>query len=86
MCNWFDSGLGHDIHAGERVVIPYYYAADANLMLAASGTSFAPLDQRREQVRGVALAAREHVGVDRHRHHGARVAEPVPLQYSPQVP
>jgi hypothetical protein len=50
---------------------------DANLMLVASGSCLRTSYQRREPVGGVALAARQHVGVHRHRHDGAGVAEPL---------
>jgi len=45
-------------------------------MLVASGSCLRTSDQGREVVGGVALAARQHVGVDRHRHDGAGMAEP----------
>ena len=46
-------------------------------MLAASGTSFRLLDEGREPVGGVPLAARQHVRVHGHGHDRAGVAEPL---------
>ena len=44
-------------------------------MLVASGSCLHTSDQGREPVSGVALAAREHVGVHGHGYDGAGVAE-----------